>query len=225
MKRRKILITAFLLAACVALSSSCFFDCSCTRRGSVSHSSGASTSSSGGGYVDMPSIAGWRFSDDGKSAICTVGYDYGNYRKDKVTLLLSGSLPFFDFGTYGLSALVAGDELTVYYEGEFFIEETYPSQVQIDGNIVKVEKSNYTYIIQNCYKKGDGIESQFGVGFINLPKYVINRDESFTALSALADGTEIFVAHAISASTPEVDYNIDGQRIPPAALYSYRPIE
>ena len=54
-----------------------------------------------------------------KSTVVTVEYDYGFYEqtlggKGVATLLLDGSLPFFDFNEYNLAMpILAGEELTV----------------------------------------------------------------------------------------------------------------
>lgn len=154
--------------------------------------------------------------------VFTVGYDYDMHREGKATLLLNGSLPFFDFKEYGVTPLLAGDELTVYYTGTMYTLETYPGQVQLRGRITKVEKTYSAQIAENCYKEGEQVRNESGLGFINLPEYAIHADGSCVEFSTLADGTELFVAYAVPHEIG-VDVNVDPQRLVPTALYTYNP--
>lgn len=154
--------------------------------------------------------------------VFTVVYDYGTYMEGKATLLLNGSLPFFDFKEYGVAPLLAGDELTVYYTGTMYTLESYPGQVQLRGNITKVEKTYSAQIAENCYKEGEQVRNESGLGFVNLPEYAIHEDGSCVEFSTLADGTELFVAYAIPHE-PGVDVDIDAQRLVPTAFYTYNP--
>ena len=152
----------------------------------------------------------------------TVGYDYDMHVEGKATLLLNGSFPFFDFEEYGVAPLLAGDELTVYYVGTIYTLESYPGQVQLRGRITKVEKTYSAQIVGNCYKEGEQVRNESGLGFINLPEYAICEDGSCVEFFTLADGTELFVAYA-TPHEPGVDVNIDAQRLVPTALYTYDP--
>ena len=72
-----------------------------------------------------------------KSKMMKASYDYGSFDDNKASLLIEGSTLFFDPSDYGISSIYGGDVLNVYYTGEIYILETYPSQVSI--NLVWVE--------------------------------------------------------------------------------------
>lgn len=55
--------------------------------------------------------------------------DYGNHIKDKVTLLLDGSIIPFKNETYNISKLIAFDVVEITYTGTYIVNETYPSTI------------------------------------------------------------------------------------------------
>jgi len=55
--------------------------------------------------------------------------DYGTCVKGRATVLLNNCNIFFNLNDYDLQAIVAGDVLKMYYEGQFVVQETYPGTV------------------------------------------------------------------------------------------------
>jgi hypothetical protein len=67
----------------------------------------------------------------------TLHYDYGNYRKDEITLLFDDCIPFFSLKDYGLGDALAGDLITMEYTGGFAMHSTYPATAVL-GNDFKI---------------------------------------------------------------------------------------
>ncbi len=157
----------------------------------------------------------------------TVQYDYGQHVEDRATLLLSGTIPFFDPEEYGVSPLIAGEKVTVSYTGELRILESYPSQAVLDGvTIEKVEKTDRAYIT-DCHCVDGKLFDPLGNWFSNLtkediPEYVIHEDSTFTPFDELAEGTKLYASYVLPEQE-NADVNPDMTRIPPTALYSYHP--
>ncbi len=139
----------------------------------------------------------------------TVEYDYGNIERGKATMLLSGSLPFFDFEEYGLAPLLAGEKLTVAYDGSMTVQESYPSEVILDGAILDVYKSNTVEITEYLY---DGELDPNDYPVHELFKYALQADGSFLPLSEIKEGSSLFIALAH-----------DKNAVAPVAAYTYDP--
>ena len=179
----------------------------------------------------LPPIAGMN------NVIFTVGYDYGNYQQTAAgasvaTLLLDGCLPFFDFNEYNLpTPILAGDELTVYYTGEMYEEESYPGKVVIkNGRVEWVEKSNDVRLREVTCIDGEISGKEY---FAELPYYVINIDGTCTPLSVIPSGTRLYAAYVeeyVPGSLPTPGE--EGECVQPdimevvtrlTGLYSYNP--
>ena len=173
-----------------------------------------------------------------KSTVVTVEYDYGFYEqtlggKGVSTLLLDGSLPFFDFNEYNLAMpILAGEELTVYYTGEMVIAESYPSKVYINnGKVEWVEKSRHAEIVELIYANEEIDGGKYY--FPEYPTYVINLDGTCTPLKEMKEGSVlygVFVEEYIPGSLPTPGVNEDCiqpdimeivRRL--TGLYSYHP--
>ncbi len=213
-KRILFLALSALLAFCAV---GCLPDSTVLKSEHSSVSSSADDSENTGAFLVPPD-------PKYKKQTFTVHYDYAFHVEGAATMLFSGSLPFFDCEAYGIKTpLLAGDELTVYYyDGELYVQETYPSTVRVEGKIGCVEKTTQAQIIDRCYKEGGQVRSEYGFGFIQLPEYAVNRDGSCTPFAELTDGTALCVAYAIP-KIDGVDVDIDSSRICPTALYTYNP--
>ena len=173
-----------------------------------------------------------------KSTVVTVEYDYGFYEqtlggKGVATLLLDGSLPFFDFNEYNLAMpILAGEELTVYYTGEMVIAESYPSKVYINnGKVEWVEKSRHAEIVELIYANEEIDGGKYY--FPEYPAYVINLDGTCTPLKEMEEASVLygtFVEEYIPGSLPTPGVKEDWmqpdimeivRRL--TGLYSYHP--
>ncbi len=140
----------------------------------------------------------------------TVEYDYGNIEEGKATLLLSGNLPFFDFEEYGLTSLLAGEKLTVAYDGSMVGQDTYPGQIILKGSIHDVYRSNSVKIIEYLY---DGELDPNDYPVHELFEYALQADGSILPLSKIEKGSRLFLALAY-----------DKNKVTPSAVYTYHPL-
>ncbi len=156
------------------------------------------------------------------STTFTVEYDYGQITEGKAILLLSGSTLFFDPEEYGVAPLIAGDEIEVTYDGEMLIQETYPSTVVFNGNIETIRKGKTAFTMDISF---NGVEDGKIVGsngytFSDLPKYVIEKDNTLTPLSEVAIGTPLTIAYRLDCEG-EGDGDVLVTAFKPTAIYTY----
>ncbi len=132
--------------------------------------------------------------------------------------MLSGSELFFDPEEYdGLAPLIAGDEIEVAYRGEMLFEETYPSKVVLKGNLEEITKKSATLMGITFDGVTDGKIVADGYTFVDLPKYVIEKDDSITPLSEVKIGATLFIA---------CNFDCEGEDAlvtawKPSAIYAY----
>lgn len=150
----------------------------------------------------------------------TARYDYGFHIQNTPTLLLDGATLFFDPANYGIETLLAGDVVTVQYEGEFSIQETYPATVVTKDLTIKnvtVEEAGIVAfeVMQNpgggisLTPKNDGVS----VSKFNLPnQYVIDADMTYKPLSESHLGQTVYGTYVAGKDNVEIE-----------ALYSYYP--
>ena len=150
-----------------------------------------------------------------KSATFTVGYDYGFHRQGEATLLFSGSTPFFDPAEYGLTPLLAGEELTLSYTGELYVQESYPSQVVLKGKILSVRKTKQAKVEEILFSGVTGGKiTANGRTFVNLPSFAITQDGSISEIESLTLGEALFVAYTEEEET----------EVQATAIYLYNPL-
>ncbi len=167
-----------------------------------------------------------------KSERFTVGYDYGTHIEGKATMLLNDSLFFFDVQDYAdiQLPLLAGDELTVYYTGEMYVQETYPSHVILDGKICwikKTKKAYFTAISSDNFVDGK-LTADSGFSFVDLPEYAIARDGSLLPLSEIPANTHLLISYEVTsceAVEGDEDVNVDilQTEMKALAIYAYDP--
>lgn len=150
----------------------------------------------------------------------TARYDYGFHVQNTPTLLLNDSVFLFDPADYSLSTILAGDVVTIEYEGEFLIRETYPSTVVTNNLVIKnvtvTEAGIVAFeVMQNpgggvsLAPKDDGVS----VSKFNFPnQYVIDADMTYKPLQENHFGKTIYGTYVADKDTIEIE-----------ALYSYYP--
>lgn len=142
-------------------------------------------------------------------------YDYGFHQPGKATLLMDGSTVFVD------EALIAGDVVTVYYTGEMYVQESYPSTVVFqNGQIEHVEvKQAQTCILLIVQDEQTGekylVNNLYGTRIETAPDYVLyDRDEHYIEWTSLNTGTTLYGTYTSKqGSDPTVI----------AGLYTYLP--
>ena len=74
-------------------------------------------------------------------------YDYGFHHKDEVTLLVDYGYLGGDFNWIRIpNDIVAGDTITIEYTGDYIVQETYPSNIGLDGEVISYSFS-YSRVI------------------------------------------------------------------------------
>ena len=131
-----------------------------------------------------------------KSIMMKASYDYGSFDDNKASLLIEGSTLFFDPSDYGISSIYGGDVLNVYYTGEIYILESYPSQVSI--NLVWVELLEASIIefevleVPNETRKElVAKDPTYQIASVNTDK-VIDEDYNFKSFEELDAGSVVY---------------------------------
>ena len=156
------------------------------------------------------------------STTFTVMYDYGLHVQNRATMLLSGNMPFFNPSKWNVKTpLLAGDELTVHYTGEMFIQESYPGRVYIvdGGSIQRIEKTKAARLYPLYCQDGE-LYSADGFPITITHEYVVNADGSCTKVSELPDGTKLYGSSVEEFSCEDMEF-VAPQRY--NAVYSYNP--
>ena len=141
-------------------------------------------------------------------------YDYGFSQPGKATLLMDGSTVFVD------EKLIAGDVVTVYYTGEMYVQESYPSTVVFSGGEVKrveVQKAKLCIltVTQNAQTGEKQLVNQLDQPLTSAPDYALTDwDGSFVAWTELEVGTVLY--GSFLDTTGEIPTEVVG-------LYTYLP--
>ena len=141
-------------------------------------------------------------------------YDYGTFQACKATLLMDGSTVFVD------EKLIAGDVVTVYYTGEMYIQETYPSTVVFhDGQIERVEVQEarvcWLTVTQNAQTGEKQLVNELDQLITSAPDCVlIAVDGPFLSWNKLEIGTVLY--GSFLDTTGEIPTEVAG-------LYMYVP--
>lgn len=109
--------------------------------------------------------------------------DYGQYVKERVTLLLGESIIPFNKNKYNIDTLLVGDFVTISYKGELYIRETYPSEWVMSTLSIKDVKVVHGTVIEYEMVANPG----GGQSLMSSPQneyhfgtnYVINEDGTF----------------------------------------------
>ena len=144
--------------------------------------------------------------------------DYGEYVKDKVTLLIGSSTIPFKKEKYNIDTFVVGDFVTVDYTGELYILETYPSQWYMNEMQIKDVKVTHGKVHEYEMLPDPGgnrsLANTMGESFNFGTKYVINEDGSFIeGLNDFPIGTKVYGIEPPHFSSKTI-----------LAFYSYNPL-
>lgn len=113
----------------------------------------------------------------------TMGFDYGSFIYGKATLLFDDSI--FDVSKYGITNLKSGDVVRIYYTGELYFLETYPSQLCFDNGELKnaevFRATEVNFTVTQVPGGGYDIISDKGESYI-LPDYIVYED-NYTSIN------------------------------------------
>ncbi len=152
----------------------------------------------------------------------TAKYDYGLHQEGRAVMLYDGILPFFDGEEYGVAPILAGDEITVFYKGEFLVLESYPAQaVTKDITIMQVEVNRAPIVEAEVVENADGVElkGKDGAridGYETAENAVVREDGSYFLFSEADVGKTFYVSLYAERA------NENGENIV-AAIYEYYP--
>ena len=144
--------------------------------------------------------------------------DYGQYTKERVTLLLGTSIIPFDKNKYNIDTLLVGDYVTISYRGELYIQESYPSRWVMSTLTIEDVKVVHGKVIEYEMVANPG----GGQSLMSSPQneynfgtnYVINEDGTF--IENYMDcpiGTKLYGIHPSYFSSMTI-----------MAFYSYNPL-
>lgn len=151
----------------------------------------------------------------------TVRCDYGQYKKDELTILLNDSNLFFNPDEYFID-LIAGDVIKVGYTGEMYLQETYPSTVVIQDGEVKSVVKIAAQVVELEYTK-DGLFAKSGRPLAKeQPQYVISSDNSYQSLSNTYENKTLYGTYPTRFCDEGVDANMSAT-INLSAIYDYDP--
>lgn len=130
-----------------------------------------------------------------KSITLNVTGDYGNYIRDKMTLLYGDTLPFFDVKDYGYNMDVyIGCSIELQYRGEYRVKETYPSTCETSLLEIVGVKVIYGRVIQYKVTNNELIPtSEIQKEYTDFQvERVIDKNSNYTWYSSYPDGTLIY---------------------------------
>ena len=156
----------------------------------------------------------------------TASYDYGVHKEGYATLLYNGYVPFFDLPE-DLDAPLAGDVYQVTFEGSADFTQSYPGNVNINGNIaaVTVETAIVVRVVYSNYEGEETIEIYHDNGDREIAKVAWRPD--YIVQGAGGDGrieplSDIRYDQFYATYSPVDGYSeIEGYRF--AAFYSHCP--
>lgn len=144
--------------------------------------------------------------------------DYGQYTKERVTLLLGTSIIPFNKDKYNIDTLLVGDYVTISYRGELYIQESYPSRWVMSTLTIEDVKVVHGKVIEYEMVANPG----GGQSLMSSPQneynfgtnYVINEDGTFIEnYMDLAIGTKIYGIKPSHFASETI-----------LAFYSYNPL-
>lgn len=151
---------------------------------------------------------------DSKQSVFKTYYDYGFHSPDKAVLLMDGSTVFVD------EELIAGDVVTVYYTGELYIQETYPSTVVFHGGSiqrVEVKQANVCQVTvaQSTQTGEKRLTSPYDTMIQSSPDYVLtDKDGNYMEWRDLEVGTVLYCSFSSEQGNAPSEI---------AGLYTYLP--
>ncbi len=145
----------------------------------------------------------------------TVTVDYGTHISDYATTLLAWALIPNEIEEKLDTPLIAGDEVTISFTGDWMVLETYPGRIVMDNiEIHGVEVAHLPIVeceIQNTENEGNTLApTNPETVFSSLQTTnVIHENASFQTLDSLPIGTKVYAVDK------------DGDAL---AFYSYNPL-
>ena len=124
--------------------------------------------------------------------------DYGNYAREQATLLFGTMVLPFSPEDYNIERFVAGDYVTIVYDGEWTEYTTYPSTLARDKITIQdvgvVHGDVYLFQIQSNGEYGKRVAQIDGYRTLDTKQmeYCINKDKSFATLSSLPINTIMY---------------------------------
>lgn len=126
-------------------------------------------------------------------------YDYGQYIENCATSLLGGSLFFFQPTDYGIASVVAGDTFIIEYEGDFTVQEIYPSTVDTSAMEIKDIRVEMASVInlEIVQKTDDGfflksVEDDSLYQYNGSSMYVLTSEASYCVMDESAIGSRLY---------------------------------
>ena len=205
----------FAIVMALALSMTAFAACNKQSDDSQSHScdSSSSADSSGNSVGSVGKVPHESETEEG--IVLYAHYDYGMHISNYATLLLSYNSVFFKLADYGIENLIAGDIVTVQYEGMFIVSEIYPGDVSTnDMTIIDVSVQEAKILELEVWQvPGGGYDIVYNGGTVACENpYVIYEDGTFEVLGQKHVGMTLW-----GSDNPE-NSSINIQ-----ALYAYNP--
>ena len=205
----------FAIVMALALSMTAFAACNKQSDSSQTHScdSSSSADSSGNSVGSVGKVPHESETEEG--IVLYAHYDYGMHISNYATLLLSYNSVFFKLADYGIENLIAGDIVTVQYEGMFIVSEIYPGDVSTnDMTIIDVSVQEAKILELEVWQvPGGGYDVMYNsVSVACENPYVIYEDGTFEVLGQKHVGMKLW-----GSDNPE-NSSINIQ-----ALYAYNP--
>lgn len=131
----------------------------------------------------------------------TMVYDYGSFIYGKSTLLFDGSI--FDVSKFGITNLKAGDVVRIYYTGELYFLETYPSRLCFDNGELKnaevFRATEVNFTVSQVPGGGYDIISDNGETY-TLPDYIVYED-NYTSINNVYNNLKLVGTLPYNATT------------------------
>jgi hypothetical protein len=146
-----------------------------------------------------------------------LNYDYGSYIHDQATMLIDNNIIWFNFED-ALKYPVAGDELLIYYTGEYVVNEVYPgivdqSKLTIKSiDVIEADIAQFKVTKVNDELTLVPVDSKYSQYHLLQEGYVISADNSFKSYKEYEEGTILYGSLPKSTGSIRVD-----------ALYDYNP--
>ena len=172
-------------------------------------------------------LSGCTKPDSSRVGFFNVQYDYGTIEENKITLLIDGCLPFFDFDDYNIEQLYPGDTLYIEYTGEPLIEESYPGRMTgIEVSHVELYSRTLREVSEEqiVRNESNGISKVYNYSY-TTEYVIINEELDYVPLSEYT-GTTLYVSEdCASNGNYKEPKSGDPKPIPIAAFFAFNPNE
>lgn len=162
--------------------------------------------------------------DDSKVGYFYVQYDYGRIVENKITILIDGCLPFFDFEEYNIEQVYPGDILRIEYAGQPYASESYPGEMHgIEISSVELCDRDIRKISEEEIVRNEANGINYVYNYNSTTDYVILDEElNYISLSEYT-GSTLYASISSTVDKRSGNTETEPKLIPVEAFFAFDP--